>query len=77
VGDLPAFDSSGYHAEFHEGYQKHTNPLSCRTSMGTAWARHGMWELALNHLQFPTLNGLFELQNVNDDIWIPESVPLQ
>jgi hypothetical protein len=25
--------SSGYHAEFHEGcYQKHTNPLNCRTS---------------------------------------------
>jgi hypothetical protein len=23
----------GYHAEFHEGcYQKHTNPLNCRTS---------------------------------------------
>jgi hypothetical protein len=27
------FRSSGYHAEFHEGcYQKHTNPLNCRTS---------------------------------------------
>jgi hypothetical protein len=26
-------DSSGCHAEFHEGcYQKHTNPLNCRTS---------------------------------------------
>jgi hypothetical protein len=25
--------SSGYHAEFHEScYQKHTNPLNCRTS---------------------------------------------
>jgi hypothetical protein len=24
--------SSGYHAEFHEGYQKHTNSLNCRTS---------------------------------------------
>jgi hypothetical protein len=25
--------SSGYQAEFHEGcYQKHTNPLNCRTS---------------------------------------------
>jgi hypothetical protein len=24
---------SGYHAEFHEGYyQKHINPLNCRTS---------------------------------------------
>jgi hypothetical protein len=22
--------SSGYHAEFHEGYQKHTNPLNYR-----------------------------------------------
>jgi hypothetical protein len=28
----PLSDSSGYHAEFHEGYQKHTNPLNCRTS---------------------------------------------
>jgi hypothetical protein len=36
-----------------------------------------MWELALNNLQFPTLNGLFELQNANDDIWIPESFSLQ
>jgi hypothetical protein len=25
--------ASGYHVEFHEGcYQKHTNPLNCRTS---------------------------------------------
>jgi hypothetical protein len=25
--------SYGYHAEFHEGcYQKHNNPLNCRTS---------------------------------------------
>jgi hypothetical protein len=33
VGDLPAFGSSSYHTEFHEGcYQKHTNPLNCRTS---------------------------------------------
>jgi hypothetical protein len=23
--------ASGYHAECHEGYQKHTNPLNCRT----------------------------------------------
>jgi hypothetical protein len=28
----PRSASSGYHAEFHEGYQKHTNPLKCRTS---------------------------------------------
>jgi hypothetical protein len=29
----PHSDSSGYHAEFHEScYQKHTNPLNCRTS---------------------------------------------
>jgi hypothetical protein len=28
----PRSSSSGYHAEFHEGcYQKHTNPLNCRT----------------------------------------------
>jgi hypothetical protein len=34
VGNLPTFSaSSGYHVEFHEGcYQKHTNPLNCRTS---------------------------------------------
>jgi hypothetical protein len=24
--------SSGYHAGFDEGYQKHTSPLNCRTS---------------------------------------------
>jgi hypothetical protein len=28
----PRSASSGYHAEFHEGYQKHNNPLNCRTS---------------------------------------------
>jgi hypothetical protein len=29
----PRSASSGYHAEFHEVcYQKHTNPLKCRTS---------------------------------------------
>jgi hypothetical protein len=28
----PCLASSGYQAEFHEGYQKHTNPLNCRTS---------------------------------------------
>jgi hypothetical protein len=29
----PLSASSGYHAGFHEGcYQKHTNPLNCRTS---------------------------------------------
>jgi hypothetical protein len=29
----PLSASSGYHAEFHEGYhQKHTKPLNCRTS---------------------------------------------
>jgi hypothetical protein len=33
VGDLPAFCFFGNQAEFHEGcYQKHTNPLNCRTS---------------------------------------------
>jgi hypothetical protein len=74
----PRSASSGYHAEFLESYQKHTNPLNCRSSssdisghhadfqegngtvgewqergmawqgngMGTAWARHGMCELA-------------------------------
>jgi hypothetical protein len=30
---IPRSFSSGYHAEFHEGcYQKHTDPLNCRTS---------------------------------------------
>jgi hypothetical protein len=28
----PHSASSGYHAEFHKGYQKHTNPLNCTTS---------------------------------------------
>jgi hypothetical protein len=33
MGNLPRSASSGYQAEFHEGcYQKHTNPLNCRTS---------------------------------------------
>jgi hypothetical protein len=28
----PRLACSGYHADFHEGcYQKHTNPLNCRT----------------------------------------------
>jgi hypothetical protein len=30
---FPLSASSGYHAKFHEGcYQKHSNPLNCRTS---------------------------------------------
>jgi hypothetical protein len=30
---IPRSASSGYHTEFHEVcYQKHTNPLNCRTS---------------------------------------------
>jgi hypothetical protein len=33
VGDLSLSASSDHHAEFHEGcYQKHTNPINCRTS---------------------------------------------
>jgi hypothetical protein len=33
--------SSGYHAEFHEGgYQKHTNPLNCRTSSSVISGYH-------------------------------------
>jgi hypothetical protein len=28
----PGSATSGYFTEFHEGYQKHTNPLNCRTS---------------------------------------------
>jgi hypothetical protein len=41
VGDLPALASSGYHAEFHEGcYQKHTNPLNCRTSISDIFGHH-------------------------------------
>jgi hypothetical protein len=27
----PRSASSGYHAEFHKGYQKHTKKLNCRT----------------------------------------------
>jgi hypothetical protein len=31
--NCPRSASSGYHVEFHEGcYQKHTNPLNCKTS---------------------------------------------
>jgi hypothetical protein len=32
VSYLPAFVFSGYDAEFHEDYQKHTNPLNCRVN---------------------------------------------
>jgi hypothetical protein len=32
VGDLHAFGLFRYYAEFHEGYQKHTDLLNCRTS---------------------------------------------
>jgi hypothetical protein len=32
--------SSGYHAEFHEGYQKHINPLNCRTSSSDICGYH-------------------------------------
>jgi hypothetical protein len=32
---------SGYHAEFHEGYQKRTNPrLNCRTSSSDISGNH-------------------------------------
>jgi hypothetical protein len=27
----PRSVSYGYHADFHEGYQKHTSPLNCKT----------------------------------------------
>jgi hypothetical protein len=37
----PPSVSSGYHAEFHEGcYQKHTNPLNCRTSISVISGYH-------------------------------------
>jgi hypothetical protein len=37
----PLSASSGYHAEFHEGcYQKHTNPLNCRTSISDISGYH-------------------------------------
>jgi hypothetical protein len=39
VGDLRSA-SSGYDAEFHEGYQVHTNPLSCRTSSSAISGLH-------------------------------------
>jgi hypothetical protein len=52
----PRSASAGYHSAFHEGYQKQTNPLNCRTSSsdisgyhadfheghGTAWQGNGM-----------------------------------
>jgi hypothetical protein len=37
---------SGYHADFHEGH----GTVGERQGRGTAWARHGMCELALNVL---------------------------
>jgi hypothetical protein len=45
----PRSASSGYHAEFHEGcYQKHTNPLNCRTSSSDISGYHAkdtaLWE---------------------------------
>jgi hypothetical protein len=36
----PSSVSSGYHAEFHEGYQKHTNPLNCRISISDISGYH-------------------------------------
>jgi hypothetical protein len=37
----PHLASSGYHAEFHKGcYQKHTNPLNCRTSSSDISSYH-------------------------------------
>jgi hypothetical protein len=37
----PLTASSGYHAEFYEGfYQKHSNPLNCRTSSSDIYGSH-------------------------------------
>jgi hypothetical protein len=36
----PRSASSSYNAEFHEGYQKHTNPLNCRTSISDISGYH-------------------------------------
>jgi hypothetical protein len=37
----PRSASSGYHADFNEGcYQKHTNPLNCRTSISDISGYH-------------------------------------
>jgi hypothetical protein len=36
----PLLASSGYHAEFHEGYLKHTNLLNCRTSSSDISSYH-------------------------------------
>jgi hypothetical protein len=36
----PRSAHSGYHAEFHEGYQKHSNPLNCRTSISDISGYH-------------------------------------
>jgi hypothetical protein len=40
VGDLPLSASPGHHAEFHDGYQKHTNPLNCKTSSSDTSGYH-------------------------------------
>jgi hypothetical protein len=36
----PRSASSGYHVEFHEVYQKHANPLNCRTSSSDVSGYH-------------------------------------
>jgi hypothetical protein len=45
----PRSASSGYHPEFHEVcYQKHTNPLNCRTSS---------WDISGYHADFDEGHG--------------------
>jgi hypothetical protein len=36
----PLSASSGYHTEFHKGYQKHNNLLSCGTSSSDIYRYH-------------------------------------
>jgi hypothetical protein len=56
----PFSASSGYHAEFHEGfYEKHTNPLNCRTSSSDISGYHaefheGFYEKHTNPLNCRT-----------------------
>jgi hypothetical protein len=42
-GTCPHSASSGYHAEFHEDYQKHTNPLNCKTSSSDISGYHAVF----------------------------------
>jgi hypothetical protein len=51
LATCPGSASSGYQAEFHECYQKHTNPLKCTT---------GSWDISGYHAEFREGHGTVE-----------------